>query len=279
MVLQHVSVTDLSAYNWCQRGLYLRKVHKLREPAKPIMVLGSVRHKVYDEINKKEEMLVKQVTSGMQRTDAVSLFSSAYTALVNKSVLGFGRQLGDMGLDSEKVREEITPVFVQEAMQRADEILSFATAKKVFGDELWEALTPKVMTEVRVTSGILRLKGVVDRIEVYGKEYVPVEIKTGRAPATGVWPDHRMQVAAYMLLLKEKFGARITEGLVKYVAAGQTRQIVMNPFMEYEVNGAVNKVFSLLEQEDVPGYCNRKEHCGVCSLGEQYEGGLIKSAY
>ncbi len=271
-----ISVTDLSAYKWCPRALYLKLVLGLREPAKPVMVLGSIRHNVYDEANKKEEELVKQIGSSLQRQEILQIFAREYEKALNYSVYRNGAQLQQLGMDKETVTEGLKPAVAAQAEKRADEILGFATANNVFGEALWESLKPKVITEMSVRSSRLRLKGKVDRIEVYGSEYVPVEIKTGRAPSEGVWPDHRIQVSAYMLLLKDN-GIKVREGLVKYVAANQTRQIVMNPFMEYEVTGLVNEVFGLIESKNVPEYCG-SEKCGVCSLGEDYERNLVKKA-
>lgn len=273
-----VSVTDMCAYNFCKRSLYLKLVLKLREPAKPVMVLGSIRHKVYDEANRKEEELVSQISSDFKRQEILQMFSNAYNAILNKSVYSYLPELESLKMDKEDVTVQLQQAVAGQAAERADEIVSFSSKTGLFGRELWESLTPKILSELRVSSEKLRLKGIVDRIEVYGSEYVPVEIKTGRAPAEGVWPDHRLQVAAYMLLLKEKFKADIKEGLVNYVAAGKSRQVVMNPFMEYEVAEAVNNVFALMEQKKVPDFCG-KGYCTVCSLGEDYEKRLVRPVY
>ena len=270
-----LSVTDLSAYKFCIRSLYLRLVLGFREPVKPVMVLGGIRHKIYDEANKSEEELVTQVGSGMDRQKILSLFSEAYDEILHQSISAYSSQLGTLGMNAAEVASQLEPAVLSQAHSRADEIISFSSRAKLFGSELWEALTPKIITELRVRSESLRLKGVVDRIEVYGNEYVPVEIKTGRTPSEGVWPDHRMQLAAYMLLLNDRFNANVKEGQVNYVATNQTRQVVMNPFMEYEVKSAVNDVFSLIERPEVPEPCG-KPYCSVCLMGDNYGNLMIR---
>ncbi len=272
-----ISVTDMCAYNLCRRSLYLKLVLGFREPAKPVMVLGSIRHRVYEEANRKEEELVSQIGSDMKRQEILQMFSNAYNAVLNKSVCSYLPQLESLSMDKEAVTVQLQQAVAGQAAERAGEIVGFSSRTGLFGRELWEKLTPKILSELPVRSEKLRLKGIVDRIEVHGSEYVPVEIKTGRAPSEGVWPDHRLQVAAYMLLLNEKFRTNIKEGLVNYVAAGQSRQVVMNPFMEYEIAGAVNNVFGLVEQKKVPDFCG-KGYCGVCSLGDEYEKRLVRQA-
>ena len=270
-----ISVTDISAYRFCIRALYLKLVLGLREPVKPVMVLGGIRHKVYDEANKREGDIVKQITGEMNRQCILGLFSGAYKEVLHESVSGYSRQLENIGMNSASVESQLEPAVLSQAHSRADEIITFSSKAKLSGEALWAALTPKIITELRVNSKKLRLKGVVDRIEVYGNEYVPVEIKTGRTPSEGVWPDHRMQLAAYMLMLNDKFNVNVKEGLVKYVTTDQTRQIVMNPFMEYEVKTAVNDVFNLIESSDVPGLCG-KSYCSVCCMGDKYEKLMIR---
>ena len=273
-----ITVTNLSAYAFCQRGLYLKLVKKLREPVKPVMILGSIRHQIYDEANKNEERLVKQISSDLNREQILKLFANTYSGFLHKSIYGYTSKLASMKMDANTVSLEMQPAVLSQAHARADEILSFSSKAKLFGQELWTALTPKIITELSVSSKRLHLKGIVDRVEVYGNEYVPAEIKTGRVPSEGVWPDHRLQLSAYMLLLKDKFNVNIKEGVVKYVATNQTRQGSMNPFMEYEVTSAVQNVFALMERKDIPDFCGKK-YCSICILGNDYERHLIKLAY
>ena len=270
-----ISVTDLSAYKFCIRSLYLRLVLGLREPVKPVMVLGGIRHKVYDEANKREEGIVTQIGSGMARQKILALFAEDYNEILHESISGYSSQLQTLGMDAAGTASQLEPAVLSQAHSRADEIISFSSKAKLFGSDLWVALTPKIITELRLRSKKLRLKGIVDRVEVYGNEYVPAEIKTGRTPSEGVWPDHRMQVAAYMLMINDRFNVNVKEGMVKYVATNQTRQIVMNPFMEYEVTAAVNDVFSLIESPDVPEPCG-KSYCTACRMGENYENFMIR---
>ncbi len=270
-----LSVTDLCAYRFCSRSLYIKLVLGFYEPAKPVMVLGSIRHKVFEDANKKEQELVESTSGEMKRQEVLMMFENAYAAILNKSIYSYAGQLEGMGLAKETVLAQLAPAVLVQAQERADDILRFASKVNLFGKELWDKLSPKIISEMRIESGKLRLKGIIDRIEVYGKDYVPVEIKTGKAPYTGVWPDHQLQVAAYMLLMNEKFSSNIREGIVRYVATNQSRQVVMNPFMEFEVTGVRDEVFSLLEKKELPKFCG-KSYCQVCSYGDDFGRHLMR---
>ncbi|MBI2659513.1 hypothetical protein HYX05_05440, partial [Candidatus Woesearchaeota archaeon] len=57
-----ISVSLLSSYLYCSRKLFLEKVLLLEEPPKESLVMGSIRHETYDNINKKEEEIVTSIT-------------------------------------------------------------------------------------------------------------------------------------------------------------------------------------------------------------------------
>jgi CRISPR-associated exonuclease Cas4 len=53
---------------------------------------------------------------------------------------------------------------------------------------------------------------------------VPVEIKSRRAPSTGTFPSHRVQVEAYCLLVEATTGRSPPYGVVTY-AGGESRRV------------------------------------------------------
>ena len=56
-----LSVSSLSAYEYCKRKLFLQNVLGIYEPPKAPLVKGQIRHQTYDKINKVEESLVKDI--------------------------------------------------------------------------------------------------------------------------------------------------------------------------------------------------------------------------
>ena len=104
------------------------------------------------------------------------------------------------------------------------------------------------------------------QVHVYDNEYVPFELKTGRTPSDGVWPSHRIQLAAYSLLLQEHFNKQIKEGFVVYLDTKEKRHIAMNPFMKEEVKQIVNDIMELLESRELPDFCSNENKCRKCGL-------------
>ena len=159
-------------------------------------------------------------------------------------------------------------MILEEAEIRTKNISDFIQKYNVYGKELWKKLTPKILSEQRVESNKLQLKSIIDRIEIYENSYVPIELKTGKMPKEGVWPGHRIQIAAYAMLLEEKFKTSVKEGFVRYLDAKETRQIAINPFMKEEIINLVKEVQELLKNQDVPNYCENRNKCANCGLKE-----------
>ena len=153
-----LSVTDLCAYKFCPRSLYIKLVLGLREKVKPVMVLGSIRHKVFEEANKLEKELVEQISSRMKPESVRTLFVKSYESVLDRSVSSYSKQLDALKLDAKEIVQNLKPAVSLQSQERADEISDFASKNKVFGKQLWEKLRPRIISELRIFSKRLKLK-------------------------------------------------------------------------------------------------------------------------
>lgn len=253
-----VSVTDLSSFLYCQRSLYQRKVLGYEEKLNQHMVLGAIRHNFYDMANKHEERIVLRLPATASKEEITAAYSETYQNLMKVAVKDHGRALALFSLEPEAVIQELLPIGISEAAERAENVYSFSAQHNVFGEGLWQLLTPKILTEVAVRSQQLRLKGVVDRIEVYENSVLPIELKTGKMAQDGVWPSHRVQVAAYMMLLQEKFRKPAGKAVIRYLDHNSSKTIMLNPYMELEVKELTENVIQLLQSKLIPKPCGRE---------------------
>ena len=261
-----ISVTLLSSYLYCSRKLFLEKVLMLEEPPKERLVMGSIRHETYDSINKKEEEIVVSITKRANLEDIQELYRKNYLKILRKAIANNKKRLDEVSINMLEAYRKSYPFIMEESSLRASNIFNFIEANNIFGEELWEKLTPKIISELRIESDELKLKGIIDQVHVYDNEYVPFELKTGRTPDNGVWPSHRIQIAAYSLLLQEKFSRQIKEGYVVYLDTKEKRHIAINPFMKQEVKQIVDEVIALLESKELPDFCNNENKCRKCGL-------------
>src|SRR3990167_10886369 len=237
-----ISVSMLSTYLYCPRMLFLQKVLAVEEPPKESLVLGSLRHEIYDFINKSEQKIVSSIMEKMQYIQLLGAYKSHYSKILKEKIIQNKPKIREVNLNIVDVFKKTWPLILNEAELRAKNIFDFVVKHNVYGNELWEKLTPKIISEKSVESEKLQLKGIIDRIEVYENSYVPIELKTGKMPKEGVWPGHRIQIAAYALLLEEKFKTSVKEGFIYYMDAKESRHIAINPFMKEEIVGLVREV-------------------------------------
>ena len=261
-----ISVSMLSSYLYCPRKLFLQKVLVVEEPLKESLVLGSLRHEIYDFINQTEEKIVKSIKEKIQYNQLILLYKTFYSKALREKIIKNKSRMKEVNLDIVNVFKKTWPLILEEAEIRAQNIFNFIQKYNVYGKELWEKLTPKIISELGVSSDSLQLKGIVDRIEVYENIYIPIELKTGKMPKEGTWPGHRIQIAAYALLLEEKFQTEIKEGLITYLDAKETRHIAINPFMKEEVITVIKEIQHILKNQTIPNYCENRNKCVSCGL-------------
>ena len=263
-----ISVSMLSAYLFCSRKLFLQQVLELKEPPKESTILGSLRHELYDFINRSEEKIVTTIKEKIQYNELIKTYKSFYSKALREKIIKNKSRIKEVNLDIVDVFKKTWPLILDEAEIRAKNIFDFIQKYNVYGQELWEKLTPKIISEIWVDSDKLQLKGIIDKVEIYENGYVPIELKTGKMPKEGVWPGHKVQIAAYSMLIEEKFKTEVKEGFVNYLDAKQTRHIAINPFMRQEILDLVKEVQEMLKSHDLPNYCENKNKCINCGLRE-----------
>jgi CRISPR-associated exonuclease Cas4 len=161
--------------------------------------------------------------------------------------------------------------FEDAAKDRALNVSDFAKKHNVYGAELWISLTPKLLSEQKFRSERLNLSGIIDVLEIHDvngeKSYVPLELKTGKCPDKGMWDGHRIQLAAYLLLLEDS-GKKTGEAVIKYQGA-EKRLLHMNPFLRSEVLELIQKTDSVLKDLVLPEYTDNKNKCKNCHFKEK----------
>tara|TARA_Y100000310_G_scaffold343217_1_gene449844 strand:- start:4551 stop:5354 length:804 start_codon:yes stop_codon:yes gene_type:complete len=239
---------------------------KLVEYPKESLVLGTIRHKFYEDINTIEKEIVVSIKKGFQYEDVLEMYTEQYKNTINDIIDRRSKALFSVDLTVEDAKARIMPFVIKEAKSRAENVIKFIIGNNVFGLELWEKLTPKIHSEVKIKNSNLKLSGIIDQIHVFEQGSVPFELKTGKAPSEGVWPGHKIQVAAYSMLLESHLGEPVREGFVRYLDAGVERQVSMNPKVKDDVLKLTKEVSDLMNSTTLPGFCENKNKCSSCGL-------------
>jgi CRISPR-associated protein Cas4 len=267
-----IAVSLLSSYDYCARKLFLEHVLKLVVVPREVVVKGSIRHSVHDRASKAEEGFVKSIKGELNYNELVDRYKKLHSDILKETIVRNKSKLSELKISMTDFFKESWPLVLQESQHKALNLHEFMKKNKVFGDDLWRLLSPKIESEFYIESEDLMLKGVIDQLEVYDnkivREVVPYELKTGSAPREGVWPGHKIQAGAYIMLL-EKNKMFVREAFVKYLDINEARVVVMNPFLEKKVLETRDKVLELFKSKDIPDFCESENKCSSCPLKEQ----------
>lgn len=262
-----IPVSAILGYLYCPRKTWLSYVAKEKPETefKPT-ILGSIRHNAMDKSAKYENEILTKVKEGFTKEDIEMTYRQYYMKAVNLSVIEKKNEIEKSGITMQEALNSVSEQMSSEAKIRAKYIFEFITSEKVYGEELASKMVPRINSEVYVDSYKLGLHGFIDKIEKHNEIMIPFEIKTGKAPKEGVWESHRIQIAAYIMMLNEKFKQNVREGYVDYVNDGIKRKVIINEFLEDEIKGLINETNFLLKSEKIPRITDNENKCNNCNL-------------
>jgi len=227
-----LSVSSLSAYEYCKRKLFIEQVLGIKpEIPEEALTRGSIRHSIYEKINLAEKNIVKSIDKN-DFEFVMRKYKDECLKILKKTIILNKERLRSIEIPLTNFFSELKPLIEFEAEFRAEKLFQFMSKNDFFGEELWENLTPKIKPEYRLSSEKLGLRGIIDELEVYNHFFVPVELKTGKVPDEGVWPGHKIQVAAYAMMLEDFFGVPVEKGVVRYLDTNTSRNVIINPFLK-----------------------------------------------
>ncbi|MEM3126794.1 MAG: CRISPR-associated protein Cas4 [Candidatus Woesearchaeota archaeon] len=263
-----IPATSLASYLYCPRKLYLEKVIGLVEINKEAVTKGSIRHYCYELINKNEEEIIKSILT-KDRDEIYFIFKKKYFEFLKSAIEKYKQDLISLGISPEEFFEETNKYMINEAFDRSLAVFNFINKTGLFGEKLWKSFEPKHISELKIEAKELGVRGVIDQIEVYGKNLVPFELKTGKAPSDGVWPGHRMQLGVYILMLEWEKGKKISYGYINYLDQNKKSIVLMNPFLRMEIFELIEKVKKLLASENLPKKVEQIGKCNACALKQR----------
>jgi len=264
-----VSATQLSSYLYCPRKLFLSYVLLVEEPPKQELVKGKIWHETHESINNAEEKLVSSIKT-KNYPEIFEMYRRSYSKILRNVIIKHKSELKEFDVSMLNIFTDYWSSFEEEAKEHALNVVHFIDRHEVYGKDLWERLTPKILSEQYFKSTKLKLSGIIDVLEVHALDgkvtYVPVELKTGKYPDKGMWDGHKIQLAAYMLLLEDA-GKLVEEAAIKYRGVDK-RLLQMNSFLKQEVLGLILKTDKVLTNLELPDYTDNKNKCKSCQVKE-----------
>jgi CRISPR-associated protein Cas4 len=216
-----VSVSDINSWLYCPRKLYLQRVCGLQISANRNMVIGKIKHNILEVFSKKEETLVSQLDENFDSIDIVFMYEDFIKKLSEQIFISNAEQIDKFMIDKEDILKKVMRDFSQDIKLRVSSIKE-AIAKGFTKESIWKNLDSIYLSELRVESENIGLKGRVDRVLISRKDnsVIPFELKSREER---VFLSDELQLTAYAMLLEDMYKTKIKAG---FVEVGNNKQMI-----------------------------------------------------
>lgn len=253
----HANVSELLIYLKCPRQVYYtHRKHELATDITPEYL---------------EHMMLKELAIGYP--DAIERATSDIQTIRD-----------ELNIEMERVKGELELIYSTDlrdlplkVLETAENVVSGQIEKiacnlsesiNIHGrEEIIRRIRP-LRTEPVLHSDKLKLTGIPSAIIEYGEKMVPLSIRTGKCPDSGVWRNDRIHLAAFAMILEENYGEIVDQGFVQYARQGHIRQVKIRPEDRRQVLKIRNRIDTikdgvLPERKEMPAcsYCNFTKFC------------------
>lgn len=234
-----INVTDITEYLYCPRKVYLKLVKGIREPPSRKMIFGMLRHKVFDLFNKNESVLVSGIKTNINEKEILAIYKNFLIEITKETFLLNKNLAFNFKITYDELLKSVNETMDSEILLR---INSVRTAMNLgfFGRELWRNLKPKYLTEYKLESFELGLRGRIDRVRL-DENIEPYEIKTRER----IFDSDKIQLAAYALLLESQFGKKVEKGIIELL--GKKEEVMLDKEIKNEVLEIAEKIRNMTE--------------------------------
>jgi len=151
---------------------------------------------------------------------------------------------------------------VTEAMEYGREVHSGAPIAPII-----PRLKPaRVLRNVELRDDELRLSGRVDTLVITRtNEYVPVEVKwSDPDPSGGAQRHHKVQMAAYALLINKNYNTTVKRAVIYYMRANRVVEVPITQRDIKHVQGLITQIRRIISDEREPSVRESPAKCINC---------------
>ncbi|MFH1711397.1 MAG: CRISPR-associated protein Cas4 [Nanoarchaeota archaeon] len=253
-----ISITDITGYLYCPRKIYLKLVKGIRSPPTQRMINGMLRHKVFDVFNKNEKILVENIKEKTEEKEIREQYAFLLEDITKHILIQNNTLAKKFRIDEREFLKSVKETMNPEIELRIKSII-LVLEKGFFGKELWRNLSPKYLTEFKLESEELGLRGRVDRVQ-FAESITPYEVKT----RDKIYDSDKIQLAGYALLLEKEFNKDIENGIIEF--SGQQQNIPLTKELKNQVLEIAEKIRNLTEEN--AGMPSNFQKCRSCELNE-----------
>ncbi len=125
-------------------------------------------------------------------------------------------------------------------------------------------LSGERLFDVSLYSATLGVSGLLDMVIVAEKEAIPVEFKNNLYNQLG--SNHQMQLAAYALLIEERWKLPVQRAFVHFIPTKQSREVVLSEAVKTKLRKRLTALQTMIERENLPPATTVRGRCTDCEF-------------
>lgn len=117
---------------------------------------------------------------------------------------------------------------------------------------------------VSLVSPTLNLTGLLDMLILTETEAIPVEFKNNLFDQVG--QNHLMQLAAYSLIIEERWQRPVERAFVHFIPTKHSRQVEMGSLVKNRLLDRLHQFNQMITHENLPDATSVRGRCSDCEL-------------
>jgi len=259
-----VNVTELTSWDYCSRKLFIQKILKIPTKMNKAMLMGRIKHQVLEIFSKNEESIVRNIEKDYDKIDLVIIYENFLKDIAEGIIQDNKKILMDFQVNPDELVKKIIKDFLQDLKLRVVSVKE-KLKQGFFQEELWKNLDSLFVSELKLESSELGLRGRADRIEIVKStnEVIPYEVKNREDK---IYHSDEIQLAAYAILLEEHYKTKVTRAFIE--SGNNKQEIVITPELKKEVLDLIEKIRNL-ENNPPPAMQSNFNKCQKCDFQEE----------
>jgi len=260
-----ISVSDLNAWLYCSRKLYLQRVKKLEVPPNRNLIIGKIKHNILENFSKREESFISSIEKDYTRLDLLFMYEDFLKNIANLVFIENMEMIERFMIDKEDIMKKVLRDFSEDIKLRIAAIKE-AIAKGFLKEKIYHNLDSIYLSELRLESPAYGLRGRVDRILVSRKDnsIIPFELKSREDK---IFHSDEIQLTAYAMLLEDHYKILIPKGIVE--VGNKRQEVEISSKMKDEVLALANEIRNIHNPENpIPPIQSNFNKCRNCEFQE-----------
>lgn len=264
-----ISVSDINTWLYCARKLFLIKVCNLKVPQNRNMAIGRIKHSILERFSKNEKEFVSNIKQDAEGIELVFMYEDFIKKTANSVFIDNMPLLDQFLIDKDDILKKTLRDFAEDIKLRIASIKS-ALAAGFRAEEIWKNLDSMYISELRLESENLGLRGRVDRVQIYKDEnaedsIIPYELKSRE---DRIFLSDELQLTAYAMLLEDFYKKQIKKGIVE--VGNKRQEIEITDKNKKEVLKIAEQIRNLSNPgSQVPPIQSNFNKCRFCEFREE----------